>query len=185
MNTGLFFGSFNPIHLGHLAIAQYILNETPIQKIKFIVSPHNPFKDKDTLMDAELRLDLVRLSIADNPHFEVSDIEFGLPQPSYTIQTLKALNPRGERKNLSIIMGTDTLAQLPKWKSFENLLEYPVLVYKRSGNYENPFPNHPNITLLDAPTLDISATQIRDLMKERKEIKYLVRDEVINLLKLY
>lgn len=183
MKTGLFFGSFNPIHLGHLSIAQYILNETDIQKIKFIVSPHNPLKTKDSLMDAELRLDMVRLSIADNVHFEVSDIEFTLAQPSYTFQTLEALE--AHKHDYTLIMGTDTLEKLPQWKSIEKILDFPILVYKRSESFTNPYPNHPKITLLNAPILDISATQIRDLMKERKEIKYLVRDEVINLLKLY
>jgi nicotinate-nucleotide adenylyltransferase len=117
MKTGLFFGSFNPIHLGHLSIAQYILNETDIQKIKFIVSPHNPLKDKDSLMDAELRLDLLRLSIADNVHFEVSDIEFTLPTPSYTFQTLEALKAHPSKH--CIIMGTDALERLPEWKEVE------------------------------------------------------------------
>jgi nicotinate-nucleotide adenylyltransferase len=183
MKTGLFFGSFNPIHLGHLIIAQYILNETDIQKIKFIVSPHNPLKDKDSLMDAELRLDLLRLSIADNVHFEVSDIEFTLPTPSYTFQTLEALKANPSKH--CIIMGTDALERLPEWKEVEKILAFPIYVYKRSESFIHPYPGHPNITVLYSPIIDISATQIRDLMKERKNIKYLVRDEVINLLKLY
>jgi nicotinate-nucleotide adenylyltransferase len=183
MKIGLFFGSFNPIHLGHLSIAQYILNETDIQKIKFIVSPHNPLKEKDSLMDAELRLDMLRLSIADNVHFEVSDIEFTLPTPSYTFQTLEALKAQPSKH--SIIMGTDALERLGEWKELDKILSFPIIVYKRSETFINPFPGHPNITVLDSPILDISATQIRDLMKERKNIKYLVRDEVINLLKLY
>jgi nicotinate-nucleotide adenylyltransferase len=183
MKIGLFFGSFNPIHMGHLSIAQYILNETDIQKINFIVSPHNPLKDKDTLMDAELRLDMLRLSIADNVHFEVSDIEFALPRPSYTFQTLDALKAQPSKH--SIIMGTDALERLNEWEEVDKILAFPILVYKRSETFVHPYPGHPNIRVLDSPILDISATQIRDLMKEGKNIKYLVRDEVINLLKLY
>lgn len=182
MKTGLFFGSFNPIHIGHLCIAQYLLNETDLKKIRFIVSPHNPLKPKSELLDAELRLDMVRLSIADHPDFEVSDIEFGLPLPSYTAQTLDALKS-GNKDKYAIIMGSDTLQGLPGWKNPERILEYPILVYKRSAAFKNPYEGHPNVTVLDTPLLDISASRIRQMLKEKKEIKYLVRDEVINLLK--
>lgn len=183
MKTGLFFGSFNPIHLGHLAIAQYVLNETDIQKIRFIVSPRNPLKPASELMDAELRLDMVKLSVADNPDFEVSDIEFGLPTPSYTAQTLDAISAGRAKGPFVIIMGSDTLQQLPQWKSPEKILQYPILVYKRSRDIVNPYPEHGNIEVADTPLLDISSSRIRQLLREKKEVKYLVRDEILNLLK--
>lgn len=183
MKTALFFGSFNPIHTGHLAIAQYVLNETDVSRVRFIVSPRNPFKSDDDLMDAELRLDMVKLSIADNRDLEVSDIEFSLPLPNYTANTLSALKESGEKGPFCIIMGSDTLAGLPHWKDPESILALPLLVYKRPGHTKNPYPGHENITLLDAPLLDISATRIRQMIREKKDVKYLVRDEIINLLK--
>ena len=185
MKTALFFGSFNPIHVGHLSIAQYIVNNTPYKHIKFIVSPHNPLKSKDELLDVGLRLDMVKLSIADNPNFEVSDIELSLPTPSFTYQTIVALGAHKQPEKHPLIMGSDSLTSLPQWQNVEQLLLHPILVYKRQVAFVNPFPNHPNIQLLPSPILDISSTQIRQLIKERKEVKYLVRDEIINLLKLY
>lgn len=183
MKTGLFFGSFNPVHIGHLSIAQYLMNETDLKKIRFIVSPQNPLKTKDDLLDAELRLDMVRLSIADQPDFEVSDVEFHLPQPSYTAQTLESIRKEENNKKFVIIMGSDTLQTLPDWKDPETILSFPIIVYKRSNNFKNPYPDNSNITILDTPLIDISASRIRQMLKEKKEIKYLVRDEIINLLK--
>ena len=185
MKTALFFGSFNPIHMGHLNIVQYIINHTDCKRVKFIVSPQNPLKSKSDLNDVGLRLDMVKLSIADNPNFEVSDIELSLPIPSYTYQTILALGAHKQPKKHPLIMGSDSLETLPQWQNIEQLLLHPIWVYKRSPNFVNPYPKHPNIQVLDAPILDISSTQIRDLIKEKKEVKYLVRDEIINLLKLY
>ena len=183
MKTGLFFGSFNPIHTGHLAIAQHILNETDLEKILFIVSPHNPFKDAKMLLPAEKRLEMLRLSITGNPGFEVSDIEFTLEKPSYTYKTLrilKAINPMAE---YALLIGSDTLEQLPGWKQVEEILSYPIYVYKRRGDFRNPYPDYSNIMEMDTPLLDISATAIREMIAQNKEIRYLVRDEIINILK--
>lgn len=182
MKIGLFFGSFNPIHMGHLSIAQYILNETEIESVHFVVSPQNPFKDKDELMQAELRLEMVRESISDNPRMKATDIEFNLPLPSYTVQTLTELSKVESPFEYSIVMGSDTLEDLPKWKSVESILAYPIIVFKRKLDFKNPFPDHPNITILDNPILNISSTLIRKMIAEKKEIKYLVRDEILNLL---
>lgn len=183
MSIGLFFGSFNPIHVGHLSIAQFILNETALKKVRFVVSPQNPFKEKIDLIDAELRLDMVKLSIADQPDFEVSDVEFHLPQPSYTSQSLEAIKKLEPQKKFTLIMGSDTLNTVSKWNEPEKILSYPIIVYKRTNSYKNPYPENPNIQIIEAPLLDISATRIREMLKEKKEIKYLVRDEIINLLK--
>lgn len=183
MVTGLFFGSFNPIHVGHLAIAQYMINETDVQKVRFIVSPRNPFKKDAELMDAELRMDMVKLSIAGNRNLEVSGIELGMPLPNYTADTLKAMHEAGEKGPFRIIMGSDTLMGLPNWKEPETILQHPLLVYKRSGEFTHPYPERKSITLLNAPMLDISATAIRQMVREGKSVRYLVRDEIINLLK--
>jgi len=183
MKIALFFGSFNPIHIGHLAIAQHILNETDTERILFIVSPQNPLKTADELISAEKRLEMLNLSIADHPDFEVSDIEFTLEKPSYTYLTLRALRAKFPDDELQILMGSDTLEQLPLWKHSEEILNYPILVYQRSKDITNPYPSHQGITILETPLLHISATRIRLMLKENKEIKYLVRDEIINLLK--
>jgi nicotinate-nucleotide adenylyltransferase len=183
MKTGLFFGSFNPIHTGHLAIAQYILNESDLQEIWFIVSPQNPFKDREQLMDEQRRLDMVRLSISDNPAFKVSDIEFTLEKPSYTANTLKTLAEKEPGREFTLLIGSDTLEQLDRWKNPETILSYPIIVYTRSKHHKNPYPGHAQVRILDNPLLDISATNIRRMIEEKKEIKYLVRDEIINLLK--
>jgi nicotinate-nucleotide adenylyltransferase len=183
MKTGLFFGSFNPVHHGHLAIAQYILNETALEQILFVVSPRNPLKDENKLIPATKRLEMVQLSIADNPRFRVTDIEFGLEKPSYTYQTLRALKMQYPNDEFSILMGSDTLEQLPLWKYPGEILAYPIIVYKRSEEVLNPYKENPSITILEAPLLDISATAIRNMLDQNKDIKYLVRDEIINLLK--
>ncbi len=183
MKTGLYFGSFNPIHTGHLAIAQHILNETELEQIIFVVSPQNPLKEKLELMPAKKRLAMVSLSVADNPKFDVSDIEFELEKPSYTYRTLRAIKEKYPENEFTIIMGSETLEQLPLWKNVEEILTYPILVYPRSQKVNIPYPENPLITILETPLLNISATRIRKMLEENKDIKYLVRDEIINLLK--
>ncbi len=183
MKTGLFFGSFNPIHTGHLIIAQYIMNEAKLDKIKFIVSPHNPLKNHTELIDQNLRLKMVELSINDNPNFETDAIEFSLPLPSYTIKTLEALEQNNHSEKYFIIMGSDSLEGLHLWKNYETLLNYPILVYKRNSNFKNPFPENKNIQIFDSPILNISATNIREMLAHNQSVKYLVRDEIISVLK--
>lgn len=183
MNIGLYFGSFNPIHIGHLAIAQKFINDKLFDKILFVVSPQNPFKKSTDLIDGELRLKMLIESIKDNPSFECCDIEFHLPLPSYTAITLTALKTKYPNDELSIIMGSDSLLTLPHWYQVETLLQSKIAVYKRSDVFENPYPNHPNITIIDAPLFAISATYIRQLLKQNKSIRYLVKDSIIPLLK--
>ncbi|MFN8279523.1 MAG: nicotinate (nicotinamide) nucleotide adenylyltransferase [Saprospiraceae bacterium] len=190
MLVGLFFGSFNPIHNGHLIIAQHLLNELVVDQIWIIVSPHNPLKEKSSLAKDYDRLHLVRLATEDNPKIKVSNIEFNLPKPSYTIDTLTHLKEKYPEQEFALIMGGDNLVSLPKWKNYELILrDYRILVYKRPS-YETDFEllNHPNIIILNAPLLEISSTMIRDLIRKGKSVQYLVPEKVFEELsssKLY
>jgi len=174
---GLFFGSFNPVHIGHLIIANHMANETDLDQVWMVVSPQNPFKDKKSLAKDRDRYNLVHLAIGDNPKLSVSDIEFSMPKPSYTIDTLTYLKEKYPNKIFYLIMGGDNVPTLPKWKNSELLIEnYKIYVYKRPGYDLGPLASHPNITSVEAPLLDISSTHIRQLIKERKSIQYLVPD---------
>ena len=184
MKIGLYFGSFNPIHTGHLIIAQHILNHTEIQRLWFVISPHNPLKDKASLANDRDRLHLVQLAIEDNPSMKASDIEFKLPQPSYTIDTLTYIKEKYPRYEFALIMGADNLISLPKWKNYQLLINnYPIYIYKRP-NYpiESALVQHENIHVLDTPLLDISSTWIRQLIKTKKSIRYLVPEKVFDYL---
>jgi nicotinate-nucleotide adenylyltransferase len=174
---GLFFGSFNPVHIGHLIIANHMANETDLDQVWMVVSPQNPFKDKKSLAKDRDRYNLVHLAIGDNPKLSVSDIEFSMPKPSYTIDTLTYLKEKYPNKIFYLIMGGDNVPTLPKWKNSEFLIEnYKIYVYKRPGYDLGPLASHPNITSVEAPLLDISSTHIRQLIKERKSIQYLMPD---------
>jgi len=178
-HIGLFFGSFNPVHIGHLIIANHMANETDLDQVWMVVSPQNPFKDKKSLAKDRDRYNLVHLAIGDNPKISVSDIEFSMPKPSYTIDTLTYLKEKYPNKIFYLIMGGDNVPTLPKWKNSELLIEnYKIYVYKRPGYDLGPLASHPNITSVEAPLLDISSTHIRQLIKERKSIQYLVPDAV-------
>jgi nicotinate-nucleotide adenylyltransferase len=178
MKIGLYFGSFNPIHIGHLIIANHILNDTDIQKIWFVVSPQNPFKQSASLLNEYDRFHLVRLAAENDNRIKVSDIEFGLPKPSYTIDTLSHLKERFPENEFSIIMGSDSFQNLNKWKNYEQIIkQYKIFIYKREGfDVENTI--NANAIYLDAPLLQISATDIRNLIKSGKSIRYLVPENV-------
>ena len=183
MKTGLFFGSFNPIHTGHLIIANYILENSDLERIWFVVSPHNPLKEKKSLLNQHDRLHLVRLAIEDNPKFKASDIEFKLPQPSYTIDTLTYLAEKFPQHEFGLIMGSDNLSTINKWKNYEKLLErYPIYCYQRHGTVESVFHSYPNVQVLNAPMIEISATLIRKMLQEKKSVRYLVPDKVVEYL---
>ena len=174
MKIGLYFGSFNPIHIGHLIIANHILNETDLQKIWFIVSPQNPFKNSDSLLNEYDRLHLVRKAIEEDSRLKASDIEFSLPKPSYTIDTLTYLAEKYPDHKFSIVIGSDSFQNIEKWKNPEALIKsYSFIVYKRPG-FEIDNKLQANILVLEAPLLDISATHIRELIQKGKSIKYLV-----------
>jgi nicotinate-nucleotide adenylyltransferase len=179
MNIGLYFGSFNPIHIGHLIIANHVLNETSINKIWFIVSPQNPFKESKTLLNEFDRLHLVRLATQDDNRIRCSDIEFNLSKPSYTSNTLAFLSEKYPEHQFSIIMGSDSYQNLGKWKNYKAIINnYPVYVYKREGyEIKKTFDKEEAVTL-NAPIIQISASQIREHIKSAKSIRYLVPEIV-------
>lgn len=190
MNIGLFFGSFNPIHIGHLIIANHVLNFSKLQKIWFVVSPHNPLKEKKNLLNQYDRLHILNLAIQNNNKFKASDIEFKLKQPSYTIDTLEHLKEKYPQHEFSLIMGSDNIASINKWKNYEMILDnYRIMIYQRTGSTESKYHTHKNVTVIDnVPILNLSATHIRTLIKENKSIRYLVPDlvcEYINTNKYY
>jgi nicotinate-nucleotide adenylyltransferase len=177
-NIGLYFGSFNPIHIGHLIIANHILEHTNLDKIWFVVSPQNPLKPSKTLLNEYDRLHLVNLAIESNPNFKASNIEFNLPKPSYTIDTLTYLNEKFPHDTFTIIMGSDSIQNIEKWKNYDVLMKnYDIVVYNRPG-FDVDITKYARAKSLSAPHLDISATHIRNSIKNNKSIKYLVPEEV-------
>ena len=165
---GLFFGSFNPIHIGHLILANYILENTDMDELWFVVSPQSPFKEKKSLLKDHNRLDMVQLAVKNYPKIRASNIEFSLPIPSYTTDTLTYLKEKHPDYNFALIMGEDNLKSLSKWKNAETMIEnYQIIVYPRLTNSlpENA-PVHPNISLIKAPIIELSATEIRKMLKD-------------------
>ena len=177
MKIGLFFGSFNPIHIGHKVIASYLVDFTDLDKVMFVVSPQNPLKQKISLLDQYHRLQIIRAEIEDNSKLAVSDIEFDMPKPSYTIDTLVRLKEKYPENDYSIIMGSDNLQNFHKWKNYEQILEdYSVYVYPRPG-YEIS-GSHKNIHLIEGvPQMEISSSFIRKAIKEGKDISYLMPEK--------
>lgn len=170
--TGLFFGSFNPPHIGHLAIANYLAEHTALKEIWFVVTPQNPLKKKESLLDDRTRLELVRLAVDDDPRFRVSDIEFSLPQPSYTINTLVYLREKHPERNFALIMGADNLTSIHKWKNYDIIIrEYPIFVYPRP-NYLIPTLHQGNIVVTEAPLMEISSSFIRESIRNEKDPKF-------------
>ena len=183
MRRALFFGSFNPVHVGHLIIAQSVLNLDQTDTVEFVLSPQNPFKTSNELLPLESRLKFLETSIKGQAQFSVNTIEFDLPLPSFTSTTLSELKSRFPSDTFSLIMGSDTLSALPKWKSPETILAHQIYVYPRPGEHQQPYPDESNIIELESSMLDISATVIRKMLKAGKSVKYLVRDEIIDDLK--
>jgi nicotinate-nucleotide adenylyltransferase len=178
MKIGLLFGSFNPIHTGHLIIANHIASYH-VDKIWFIVSPQNPFKRSAELLNAECRFALAKLAIENDNRFEALDIEFHLPTPSYTIDTLQTITAKYPEHKFYLIMGSDNFLNISKWKaSTEIVNNYNLLVYQRTGFTVDEECLAHNITLLNAPLLDISSTTIRNLIAQNKSIRYLVPEKV-------
>ena len=179
MKIGLFFGSFNPVHHGHLIIADVMANHTDLNQVWFVISPHNPLKKQDSLLHEHDRYDMVEKAIADNPKLRASDIEFHLPRPSYTIDTLLHIALKYPQHEFALIMGGDNLATIKKWKNYEQILtHYSIYVYPRPQTLKTEFDEHPNIKFVQAPLLDISATYIREAIQQNKSIKYLLPEAV-------
>jgi nicotinate-nucleotide adenylyltransferase len=178
MHIGLYFGSFNPIHIGHLIVANHIVENTEIDKVWFVVSPHNPLKDASTLLKEYDRLHLVELAIKDNYKFRASNVEFHLPKPSYTIDTLTYLVEKFPLEKFSIIIGSDSYQNIHRWKNYEQLVaNYPFIIYKRPG-FDVKETHGADITTMDAPLLEISSTYIRQQIKEKKSVRYLLPELV-------
>ncbi|HTQ63608.1 MAG TPA: nicotinate (nicotinamide) nucleotide adenylyltransferase [Puia sp.] len=180
MKIGLYFGSFNPIHHGHLIIANFVLQNCDLDQVWFVVSPQNPLKPTLGLLNEYQRLFLVNIAIEGENKLRATDIEFRLPRPSFTIDTLTYLEEKYPNHQFSLVMGSDSFSNLPRWKNYEKILKnYKIYVYTRSG-YENinKYPDT-KITVLNAPLLQISATHIRNNIKEGKSIRYLVPDKVM------
>lgn len=182
--TGLFFGSFNPVHVGHMIIANYMATQTDLDEVILIVSPQNPLKPQAALLNNYDRLHLVNLAIGNNPVLKSSDIEFGLPTPSYTIDTLMYLKEKYPSKDFTLIMGGDNLKYLHKWKNYEQLLEqYRIYLYNRpTFHVPDNLLNHKSIQIFDTPQMHISATYIRKCIRENRSVEYLVPDAVFKYL---
>ena len=181
--TGLFFGSFNPVHTGHMVIANFMATQTDLNEVWMIVSPQNPHKNKKSLARDHDRLHLVRLAIGDNVHLRASDVEFSLPQPSYTVDTLVYLRETYPDREFVLIMGGDNLGTLHKWKNYEILLrDYQIYVYQRPQYELGELADHPSIHLWEAPLMQISASYIRRCLTEGLSVQYLVPDAVYEYL---
>lgn len=179
MRIGLFFGSFNPIHIGHLVIANYIREYTDLDKIWFVVSPQNPFKKKSSLLENYERLELVHRAIGDSARYEASSIEFGLSQPSYTIDTLVHLREKYPNHTFALIMGSDNLEYFHKWKNFEIILrDYELIIYPRPTYDFNNFQYKAKMQVVDAPLMDISSSLIRKMFHEGKNPEFLLPKDV-------
>jgi len=176
---GLYFGSFNPIHNGHLMIASYMIEFSDLKEIWFVVSPQNPLKEKTSLLTDYHRLALVNIAIENDVRFKSCDIEFRLPQPSYTINTLIYLQEKYPQKEFSLIMGSDNLESINKWKNYEQILEqYNIYVYPRPDSDGGKYKEHTKVNWVQAPLLEISSTFIRTAIKEKKNMTYFLPDKV-------
>jgi len=176
---GLFFGSFNPVHVGHMIIANFMVEHSDLKEMWMVVTPHNPHKEKKSLAKDRDRLYLVDLAIGDNVNIKASDIEFGLEKPSYTVDTLAFLKEKYPHHTFSLIMGGDNLGTFHKWKNYKTILaNHDIYVYQRPGYDLGELQNHEKVTILEAPLLTISASYIRKQIKDGKSIQYLVPDKV-------
>ncbi len=182
MKIGLYFGSCNPIHVGHLIIAETLYDRSDLDEVWFVVSPQNPLKKKQSLAHEHDRLRMVELAIEDNFNFRASDVEFRMPRPSYTIDTLTYLTEQYPQHQFCLFLGSDNLDQLKKWKNYKQILEHhAVIVYPRPG--EPKEFDHPSIRVINAPLLDISATFIRKSIQEGKSVHYLIPESVADYIR--
>lgn len=185
-NIGLFFGSFNPIHLGHVQLADYIFDFSGVDEVWFIVSPKNPLKENNELIDERLRLKMIEIATADKEYLQVSDIEFALPKPSYTITTLRTLTEKYPEDEFILLIGSDNMAIFDQWKEYQTILEeYSILVYPRKGYpYEDYEEKYPEMQVLEeAPFFEISSTEIREMIKDNQDTSKWLNSDVYEFIK--
>jgi len=183
-HVGLYFGSFNPIHIGHLIIANTMLEGTDMDEVWFVISPQNPLKKRESLIHEFDRYDLVAAATNDNYRMRPCDIEFRMPKPSYTADTLAYLSDQHRDKKFSLILGSDNLKHFHKWKNHEAILEhYAIYIYPRPGAPVGELPKHPHVHLIEAPLLDISATFIRNQIANGRSVQYLVPEAALALIR--
>jgi len=186
MKIGLYFGTFNPIHVGHLIIANHMADYTELEQVWLVVSPQNPHKTKQSMLDDYHRLALTRVAVENNRSLRASNIEFDLPRPSYTVNTLAQIQEKYPEHDFSLIMGEDNLRTFHKWKNHEEILAnhdiyvYPRLVVQGEpvSESKNDFAQHPRVKMVDAPLMKISASFIRDAIRNKKDVRYLLTDAV-------
>lgn len=176
---GLYFGTFNPIHIGHCVIAQHMLEFTDLDEVWFVVTPHNPHKQKSSLLDDHQRLHMVNLAVGNHYKLKVSDIEFSLPQPSYTAHTLAHLSEKFKNKSFHLIMGADNLESFPRWKNHEAIFDqHELYVYPRIESDGGPLKDHPRVHLTEAPIMQIASTDIRAAIKAGKDVSFMMPEAV-------
>lgn len=180
MKIGLFFGTYNPIHVGHMVIANYMVEYTDLDRIWIVVTPHNPFKEKKSLLADYHRLQLVKIAIGDDNRFKASEIEFNLPQPNYTIHTLTYLKEKYPEDDFVLVMGADNLNHFKKWKNYGEILEnHEVYVYPRieGGDFDD-LDQHPKVSFHDAPIMQVSSSFLRKAIRQKKDVRHYLPKEV-------
>ena len=184
MHVGLYFGSFNPIHLGHLQLAEYLTNNALVDEVWLIVSPCNPLKNQTELLDEHIRLQMVELSIAHNPRLKVSDVEFNLPVPSYTIDTLRFFFSNYSQHSFSLLIGSDNALLFDHWRDYRAILtNCPVFVYPRRGyDFNSVATIYPQMQLLSTPYYDISSSEIRAAIAQKKDVSRWLHSDVLKFI---
>ena len=182
--TALFFGSFNPVHIGHLMLGNYIAEFAGVDEVRYIVSPHNPLKDRGDLLNDDIRLEMLCRAISGYSKFTVSDIEFFLPKPSFTYQTLSILSEKEPDNQFSLVIGADNMDIFTQWKNYDQIMaNYPILVYPRIGASNRVPDNYVNMTLIDAPVIEISSNFIRQSLKIGKDMRFFLPEAVYAMVK--
>jgi len=177
--TGLYFGSFNPIHNGHLMLANYLVENSGLDALWFVISPQNPFKTKESLLPDYQRLELVNRAIEGYTKFAACDIEFSMPKPSYTIDTLTYLGEKYPKREFALIMGTDNLDRLDRWKNYEQIINnHKIIVFPRNGSDGGALRSHPNVKIVDTPIIEVSSTFIRESIRNGKDVRFFMPEKV-------
>ena len=182
--VGIYSGSFNPIHHGHVMLANYLVEFSDLDELWFVVTPQNPLKKKEDLLDDDERLKMVQLAIGDDPRIHVSDIEMHLPTPSYTINTLTALSEQHPDSEFVFVCGMDSLQNLKNWREYQKILDnYELLVFPREGYDGGELINYPSVTVLKTPILEISSTFIRQCVKEGRDVRHFMPEKAFEYMK--